>query len=171
MKLLRWFTVALLALFFGAAAWAQFSDVRDWKVDKGREFIRQIGSGVSPDSQVSFTVGVDKARRVSFFYRANRAAVGAKTCSVAFIQVSMNDTDYVDATGINGVTQNDNLTNQCVTDSCNNYDRYVELVANGASRIGWKFARCVTYWKVTAVGGVATSQIDSLRIRAQTQDD
>jgi hypothetical protein len=170
-KPLRLLVLVLLAAIIAAGAHAQFTQTYDFRNAPGRQFIRQIGSGVTPDSQASFSIGIEHARRAAFFYRANKAAASASTCSLAVFQVSANDTDYTDASAIQGLLVNDNLTGFCVTDSCNNYDRYIELIATGAGRINWKFGRAVTFWKVAVASNVASSQIDSLRIRAVRQDD
>lgn len=175
MKPLRLLVLVLLAALVAAGARAQFTQTYDFRNAPGRQYIRQIGSGVTPDSQASFSIGIEHARRAAFYYRANKAAASASTCSLAIFQVSMNDTDFTDASAIQGVTVNDNLTSFCVTDSCNNYDRYIELIATGAGRISWKYGRAITFWKVVVatdpVPDQASSQIDSLRIRAVRQDD
>ena len=116
-------------------------------------FVRSIASGVTPDSQRTPTLYIAGAKSVTFFFRANRAAVGAKTCSAAVFLVSQNDTDYFDASILGDVTVFENIVAACVTDSCNNYDRSVGLIPTAPwTRISnWKFGRAVVYWKVTAV--------------------
>ena len=172
MKRSRVVLLTLLAAFFAVATYAQFSDVRQVYGRKGDEFIRQrshVQAGAVPDSFLTFSVGVDYARKVAFFLRANRmSALVAPTCSLAVLQLSQNDTDYVDATSVNGVTVSDNLFGQCFTDSCNNYDRYISVAGNGAARLDWKFARTLVFMKSCAT---CPAVIDSLRIYCVMQYD